>query len=111
MDQGGSFADAIGTAYLAADPQNRARLRATFPDLFTQFFGKYQAKMNQDIETKQTPKDILTNEKKRKIVKEMLADGDYCDVATREIARRCGVSPPFVEKIRKQIELERMNQK
>jgi hypothetical protein len=42
MDQGGSFADAIGTAYIAADPQNRARLRAAFPDLFTQYFNEYR---------------------------------------------------------------------
>ena len=42
MDSGGSIADAIGTAYIAADPQNRARLRAAFPDLFTQFFNEYR---------------------------------------------------------------------
>ena len=42
MEKGGSFADAIGTAYIAADPQNRARLRAAFPDLFTQFFNEYR---------------------------------------------------------------------
>lgn len=42
MEEGGSFADAIGTAYIAADPQNRARLRAAFPDLFTQYFNEYR---------------------------------------------------------------------
>lgn len=47
MEEGGSFADAIGTAYIAADPQNRARLRAAFPDLFTQYFNEYLRKMNQ----------------------------------------------------------------
>jgi len=46
MESGGSFADAIGTAYIAADPQNRARLRAAFPDLFTQFFNEYLRRMN-----------------------------------------------------------------
>lgn len=45
MEHGGSFADAIGTAYIAADPQNRARLRAAFPDLFTQFFNEYQRRI------------------------------------------------------------------
>lgn len=48
MDQGGSFADAIGTAYIAADLQNRARLRAAFPDLFTRFFNDYLRRMNQN---------------------------------------------------------------
>jgi hypothetical protein len=41
MEEGGSFAAAIGDAYIAADPQNRARLRAAFPDLFTQFYNKW----------------------------------------------------------------------
>lgn len=41
MQDGGSFADCMGAAYMAADPQNRARLRAAFPDLFTQYFNKY----------------------------------------------------------------------
>ena len=47
-DSGGSFAEAIGTAYIAADPQNRARLRAAFPDLFTQFFNEYRRRMNRE---------------------------------------------------------------
>lgn len=47
MDQGGSFAEAIGTAYIAADPQNRARLRAAFPDLFTRYFNEYMRRMNE----------------------------------------------------------------
>lgn len=47
MDQGGSFAEAIGTAYIAADPQNRARLRAAFPDLFTRYHNEYLRRMNQ----------------------------------------------------------------
>lgn len=41
MDKGGSFSEAIGTAYIAADPQNRQRLRAAFPDLFTKYFNEY----------------------------------------------------------------------
>ena len=41
MEGGGSFAAAIGDAYIAADKQNRARLRAAFPDLFTLYFNKY----------------------------------------------------------------------
>ena len=48
MEIGGSFADAIGTAYIAADPQNRARLRAAFPDLFTQYFNEYRRRMNRE---------------------------------------------------------------
>ena len=48
MEVGGSFADAIGTAYIAADQQNRARLRAAFPDLFTQFFNEYRRRMNRE---------------------------------------------------------------
>ena len=48
MEVGGSFADAIGTAYIAADPQNRARLRAAFPDLFTQYFNEYRRRMNRE---------------------------------------------------------------
>ena len=47
MEFGGSFADAIGTAYIAADPQNRARLRAAFPDLFTRYFNEYMRRMNE----------------------------------------------------------------
>ncbi len=46
MDMGGSFAGAIGEAYIAADPQNRARLRAAFPDLFTQFFNEHLRRVN-----------------------------------------------------------------
>ena len=46
MDSGGSFAGAIGEAYIAADPQNRARLRAAFPDLFTQFFNEHLRRVN-----------------------------------------------------------------
>lgn len=48
MDQGGSFADAIGTAYIAADPHNRVRLRVAFPELFTQHFQEYRRRMNQE---------------------------------------------------------------
>jgi len=48
MEEGGSFADAIGTAYIAADPSNRARLRAAFPDLFTQYFNEYRRRMNRE---------------------------------------------------------------
>ncbi len=47
MEEGGSFAAAIGDAYIAADPQNRARLRAAFPDLFTQFYNLYLQRNNQ----------------------------------------------------------------
>lgn len=47
MDCGGSFASKIGDAYLAADPQNRARLRAAFPDLFTRYFNEYMRRMNE----------------------------------------------------------------
>lgn len=46
MDKGGSFAQAIGIAYFAADPQNRARLRAAFPDLFTNYFNAYMKEQN-----------------------------------------------------------------
>lgn len=48
MDQGGSFADAIGTAYIAADPSNRIRLRVAFPELFTQHFSEFLRRMNKN---------------------------------------------------------------
>lgn len=35
--QGGSFAGAIGEAYVAADETNRARLIAAFADIFERF--------------------------------------------------------------------------
>jgi hypothetical protein len=49
MEEGGSFAAAISDAYIAADPQNRARLRAAFPDLFTQFYNLHLQRNNQQV--------------------------------------------------------------
>jgi hypothetical protein len=37
MRSGGSFAESIGAAYLAADSHNAPRLVAAFPDLFARF--------------------------------------------------------------------------
>lgn len=34
---GGSFVQALGAAFRAGDPRNRARLRDAFPDYFTQY--------------------------------------------------------------------------
>jgi lipocalin len=42
IGEGGDFAKSIGKAYVHADSHNNARLRAAFPDLFTQFYIKYQ---------------------------------------------------------------------
>lgn len=38
---GGGFAMCIAHAYYKADMNNQARLRAAFPDLFTEFFNEY----------------------------------------------------------------------
>ena len=40
--EGGDFAKSIAKAYLHADSHNSARLRAAFPDLFTEFYIKYK---------------------------------------------------------------------
>jgi len=37
INHGGSFARAIAQAWLVADPDNRARLEAAFPDLFARY--------------------------------------------------------------------------
>ena len=36
-EMGGSFASALGDAFLKADAENRARVKAAFPDLFEQY--------------------------------------------------------------------------
>jgi hypothetical protein len=41
-----------------------------------------------------------TNEDKGRAVMTMLEDGEWCGWADNEIARRCGVSQPFVGKMR-----------
>ena len=41
VEEGGSFAKYIGYAYFVGDSHNRARLRAAFPDLFTEFYIKH----------------------------------------------------------------------
>ena len=48
MEQmGGSFASCIADAYYAADRQNRERLKAAFPDLFTRHYNLYLNQLNQ----------------------------------------------------------------
>ena len=37
---GGGFAASIARAYFAADSHNKERLKAAFPDLFTQYFPR-----------------------------------------------------------------------
>jgi hypothetical protein len=47
----GHFAASIGDAYIAADPTNRERLAAAFPDLFARVHEFHQPKL-----------EIVTNE-------------------------------------------------
>lgn len=44
MEEGGTFAASIAKAYYFADDNNRARLKAAFPDLFVWFFNIYLTK-------------------------------------------------------------------
>lgn len=39
---GGHFASRLAGAYFYADQQNRARLHAAFPDLFTQYYNMFR---------------------------------------------------------------------
>jgi hypothetical protein len=41
----GHFAASIGDAYIAADPTNRGRLAAAFPDLFARVHEFHQPKL------------------------------------------------------------------
>jgi hypothetical protein len=41
----GHFAASIGDAYIAADPANRERLAAAFPDLFARVHEFYQPRL------------------------------------------------------------------
>lgn len=40
--EGGGFAQHIAKAYMHADLSNQARLKAAFPDLFTEFYIKHE---------------------------------------------------------------------
>ena len=49
MEQmGGGFASCIARAYYAADRHNEERLKAAFPDLFTNYYNEWLRQRNQD---------------------------------------------------------------
>lgn len=79
-----------------------------FPKVFHDFLFNLEVAVRNEFKTdpelnvvKGVPR---TTEDKRQNVLSVLNDPDWWDWSDREVAARCGVSAPFVAKIRKELE-------
>lgn len=79
-----------------------------FPKVFHDFIFSIEVAVRKEFETRPKLNVVMgvprTTEDKRKIVMSVLNDPDWWEWSDREVAAHCGVSAPFVAKIRKELE-------